>query len=126
MLFPLFGLPFLLVGLVLVFGGNWTALQRYKNTQYVLTDKRAIVITGGRIRSMKTYDLNRIVGTEKQSQADNSGSVVFDFGEGTSPISYSGARNTNVMSYTPPGFYNVADIDTVHRLVEQTRIECED
>jgi len=118
----MFAFPFLCIGLTLMFASSVLARRQVRNKSYVLTDRRAIIITAGKVRSLKGYDLNRIVGTEKLSMADNSGSIIFDFGEGTSPVPYYGAnRGANTITVSPPGFWNIADVDSVHRLIEETR-----
>ena len=44
--FTLFGLPFVLVGFALTFGPSMVLLVRYKNTEYMITNKRIITQTG--------------------------------------------------------------------------------
>jgi len=62
LLFPLFGLPFVLVGAYLSFGHFfWSAFLRSR-TRYALTDRRAIVAKRSFTRSLKSYPID--AGTE--------------------------------------------------------------
>ena len=60
MVFPLFGLPFLLVGLYMVFGRFlWGAYVR-RGTFYTLTNKRAYIATSTRgKRKLASYEIHR-------------------------------------------------------------------
>ena len=57
--FPLFGLPFVLVGAYMVFGQYlWNAYVRGK-TRYALTDRRAIIAKSALGRSLKSWPINK-------------------------------------------------------------------
>jgi hypothetical protein len=77
--FPLFGLPFVLIGLGMLSSPYW--LQRKaKRTCYALTDRRAIVWEAGsfgslEVRSYGPAELSKIRRTE---YADGSGDLVFE------------------------------------------------
>jgi hypothetical protein len=74
-IFPLFGLPFILIGIGLLttpIRTYWRALK----TVYVITDQRAITIQGGRttvVRSFPPRDLQNIFRKEKR---DGTGDVI--------------------------------------------------
>lgn len=44
--FSLFGLPFIIAGFAITIGPSLLQLMRYKNTKYMITDKRIITQTG--------------------------------------------------------------------------------
>jgi len=44
--FTLFGLPFILMGFAITFGPSIWQLMRYRNTEYMITNKRIIIQTG--------------------------------------------------------------------------------
>src|ERR1700738_3876007 len=52
--FPLFGLPFLLVGLGIILAPLWAFLSG-RSTVYAVTNQRVMIITGGGSRSVKSY-----------------------------------------------------------------------
>lgn len=76
-LFPLFGLPFVLVGVAMLSSPYWAA-RSAKRTAYVLTDRRAIVMrsewTGMTVRSFEREKLGDLRRTQ---DADGSGDLVF-------------------------------------------------
>lgn len=72
-LFPLFGIPFVVVGLGVMGAPLWTWLAAGK-TVYALTDKRALIIVGGGVQSFAPSDINEISRSER---ADGTGSVFF-------------------------------------------------
>ncbi|MBS8228384.1 aspartate carbamoyltransferase catalytic subunit [Vannielia litorea] len=69
--FPLFGLPFLAIGLYMVFGKFfWRAYQR-RHTNYTLTNKRGFIATEvmGQ-RKLKSYALTDTLELEQSAQGD--------------------------------------------------------
>ncbi len=74
--FPLFGLPFVLVGLAMLSSPLWM-MYKANQTAYVITDRRAIVLEGGwgiHIRSFGPGDIDSI---RRTLYADGTGDVVF-------------------------------------------------
>ena len=75
-IFPLFGVPFLLIGLGMLFGPLW-AYRGAKSTVYAVTDKRVMVITAANtvgVRSFTPDDIGDIVRVEGP---DGSGTLRF-------------------------------------------------
>jgi hypothetical protein len=73
--FPLFGLPFLLIGLGIVLAPLWAYLKG-RSTVYAVTNQRIMVITGGSNVSVKSYTPADIVGVEHRERPDGSGDIV--------------------------------------------------
>ncbi len=108
-LFPLFGLPFLLVGLGMLSAPYW-ATRNAKRTGYFITDRRAILIekrilSGYKIRSFYPTELTKI----ERNQ----------FGDGTGDIILARRlRNTNNgQQSTPIGFFGIPDARQVEKLL---------
>ncbi len=57
LIFPLFGLPFVLVGLYMLAGRFWLDARRRAFTCYGLTDRRAIIVSGQFRRTVKSVEL---------------------------------------------------------------------
>jgi len=75
-LFPLFGLPFILIGLGMLSSPLW-AMKNAKKTAYAITDRRAIIFGGGHginIRSFRPDQLREVHRTQK---ADGCGDIIF-------------------------------------------------
>lgn len=75
--FPLFGIPFVLIGLAMLSSPIWAYRNALKSV-YVITDRRAITVVGGfrtTIRSFFPSDLNDLYRTER---SDGSGDVILE------------------------------------------------
>ena len=74
-LFPLFGLPFLLIGIA---GLSSPLLLRRKahSTVYAITNQRAISIEGHKSISVKSYPASNIANIERIEHPDGSGDLV--------------------------------------------------
>jgi hypothetical protein len=70
-----FGLPFLLIGLGIVFAPLFAYLKALKTT-YAITDKRVIVITDGRTRAVKSCTPADIVSVDHLERAGGTGDVI--------------------------------------------------
>jgi hypothetical protein len=73
--FPLFGLPFLLIGLGVILAPLWAYLKGL-NTVYAVTNQRVMVITGSGNRSVKSITPEDIAGVDHRERPDGSGDIV--------------------------------------------------
>ena len=117
LLFPLFGLPFLLVGLGLILS-PWLAKLRLKKTFYGVTDQRAILLepsgfSGVETRFYPLADLERMVRTQK---ADGSGDLVFE--EETQSYRRKGRSRTRHVRH---GFMGIEEVRRVEDLIRARR-----
>lgn len=123
--FPLFGLPFFLVGSYLVVGRLfWDAYARGR-TWYTLTNKRAFIareIFGN--RSLKDYSFADM--TMLDLQDDTPGSIIFAEDVHTRHKRRRRSNGTYVRSGTstqriPIGFRRIEDARSVYRLIREHR-----
>ncbi len=76
-IFPLFGLPFVLIGFGMLLSPFWV-YKKAKTTVYAITDRRAIVIDGGRSRAVTSYPFEKWEGEiTRKERTDGSGSLFF-------------------------------------------------
>lgn len=73
--FPIFGLPFLAIGLGIVSSPLWAYLKG-RSTVYGVTNQRVMVITGSGTRSVKSFTPADIVFVEHRERPDGSGDVL--------------------------------------------------
>jgi hypothetical protein len=73
--FPLFGLPFLLIGLGVILAPLWAFLKG-RSTVYAVTNQRVMIITGTNSRSVQSYTPADILGVEHRERPDGSGDIV--------------------------------------------------
>jgi hypothetical protein len=76
MLFPLFGLPFLLVGLAMISSPWWIA-RKARRTACCVTSERAMQLTLGRATVVRSWSADEIDEVSKTIYADGTGSIQF-------------------------------------------------
>ncbi len=106
--FPLFGLPFLFIGLGIVFA-PLLAYFKAQKTAYAVTDKRVLVITGGRTRTIKSCTPADIVSVDHRERAGGTGDVVIR----TNSL----MQTSNSISQSTVGLLGVSNVKEVARLV---------
>jgi hypothetical protein len=116
--FSVFGLPFILVGLFMLTAPFWQ-LRRLKHTVYGITDRRAIIITpsfrGSRtVESFYRGEIGRLIRHELR---DGSGNLDFEVG---AMISSPGGQRTSISEPKRTGFHGVARVKEVEDLLRRT------
>ena len=109
-LFPLFGVPFVLVGLGMLASPFWL-MQSAKRTVYVVSDRRAIVICGGFAGSVsvRSFEPEKLVNLRRDQRADGSGDLVF--GQDVKYTQKGGRRSVDY------GFLAVSDVRAAEEYV---------
>jgi hypothetical protein len=111
--FPLFGVPFVLIGFGMLSSPFWM-YRRARRTYYALTDQRAIIWSvglfgGTEVRSFQAADLGKMV---RRDYADGSGDLIFE--EAVS-------RNGDGGSHRPErGFLAIENVREVEALIQRT------
>ncbi|HKW88748.1 MAG TPA: PH domain-containing protein [Candidatus Acidoferrales bacterium] len=73
--FPLFGVPFLLIGLAITLAPLWAFLKG-KSTVYAVTNRRVMVISGTNSRAVQSFTPADIASVEHRERPDGSGDIV--------------------------------------------------
>ena len=73
--FPLFGVPFILIGLGMLSSPLW-AYRKALRTIYVVTDRRAITFDGGRTTTIRSYPADRLADVYRKERKDGTGDVI--------------------------------------------------
>jgi hypothetical protein len=111
--FPLFGIPFVLIGLAMLSAPYW-ALRKARRTVYAITDRRVLLIEGGllgsvRVRSIEPERLNDVTRTQ---YADGSGNLILQ-------RQYQGNAQNRGAQFLNIGFYAIPDVKHVEDLVRE-------
>ncbi|MFI5372254.1 MAG: hypothetical protein ACHQ52_11915 [Candidatus Eisenbacteria bacterium] len=109
-LFPLFGLPFLFVGLGVLTAPIWAYFGAAK-TVYAVTDRRALIIVGwprSAVQSFQPADIGDLVRVEG---ADGRGSLMFG--------SRAWTGNNGMVRTTRIGFVGIPDVRMVEELIRE-------
>lgn len=105
--FWMFGVPFLLVGCGMLLLPLWLYWQGTR-TVYAVTDRRALIITGGRSRTVKSLGPADTARVERKEHGDGTGDLVFEQAD-------SGDRRRQ--QRMPTGFFGIRDARTVEQLL---------
>lgn len=108
--FPLFGVPFILIGLGLLSSPYWTR-RAARRSIYALTDRRAIVIQGswwGSI-TVRSFESAQLTDLQRKQNPDGSGDLIFS--QEVRRDSDGDRRVTNI------GFMGIRDVKAVEEKV---------
>lgn len=78
--FPIFGLPFVLIGLGMMGGPLW-AWRKASRTVHVLTDQRIATVVAGKNLDITSIDATRIASVHRIEKPDGSGTLHLYLGE---------------------------------------------
>ena len=110
-LFPLFGIPFVLVGLYLLIFRHFVSFIRRKNMIYALTSKRVLVVHTGSRQYVQEYRYENISNIQMKCNGEDIGSIFFFTGE---------VRFNNGRSYSSTsGIFGIKDTKKVYKILSQ-------
>ncbi len=114
----LFLIPFILVGLYILIGRFFVDAMMRARTEYAVTNRRAIIVSGLFSRNVKSIDLKTTSEIAISERGDKSGTITF----GATPF---GAMRRYSWSFNPasgtPAFEMIEDVRSVYRIIEQVR-----
>lgn len=113
-LFPLFGLPFLLIGLGIVFAPLWAYLKGL-STVYAVTNQRVLIISGNASRSVKSCTPADIVSVDHRERPDGTGDVLIR--------TNAQIRTNNSVSQVTLGLYGVSNVKEVAQQVRNLHVQ---
>lgn len=121
--FALWGVPFVLMGLYLVFGRFVYKSYRKKHTYYVVTNKRVFVLTDGANKKIVAAFIDQIPTITKSIGGDGVGTLRFGNASPMDSVYGNSGLEFLTRTYTVvvPTFYDVAGADTVYQLINHTR-----
>ena len=121
LLFRLWGIPFVLVGLYLIIGRFFHDAWRRSRTLYALTDQRAIIVGGGiqqRLRSLALRSLPEISISDERG-----GRGTITFGSATHPFGLFGRSSWPGTGQTAaPAFEGIESARSVHELIRNAQL----
>lgn len=109
-LFPLFGLPFILIGLAMLSSPIW-AYWRAGKTVYIVTNRRAITFDGGWSTTIRSYPPDKLTDIYRREKPDGSGDVII---ARRAWRDSDGDRQTEEL-----GFLRIADVKDVERRLKE-------
>jgi hypothetical protein len=112
--FPLFGLPFLLIGIAMLLSPLW-AWRTGRRTIYAITDKRLLIIETGSSTSVRTLGPQGLDRLQRVDRSDGSGDLIFP-----TPGVPEGASGRSRGAALRLGFIGIPDVRTVHQIILDT------
>ena len=115
--FPLFGVPFVLIGLGMLSAPYWA--RRYAaGTVYAITDRRAILFaTGFRSRTVKSYQPAELTRISRVERDDGSGDLILE--------EYGYRDRDGDRRSGRQGFMGISDVKEVERLIRALAAKAE-
>jgi len=110
-LFPLFGVPFVLIGIAMLLSPLWARRKGLK-TVYVITDRRAITFDGGWTTTIRSYTPEQLKDMYRKEKKDGSGDVVI--GQAAGMVSRGG--QAQMMDI---GFLRVRDVRKTEQMLRE-------
>lgn len=125
LIFPLFGIPFVIIGLYLMFGRFIYKKWKKRRTYYAVTNKRLISLSKAWGQHFQEANIKSISGLGKKVRSDGIGTLTFG---GSQSFLFSGFQfyaNTGLDILTfhaaQLGFFDIKDVNGVHRLITDLR-----
>lgn len=119
--FALWGIPFVLLGLYMIFGRLFVAKREAERTRYAITDRRVLVLGGAFSRSLVELDLDRLPGAQLDESRDGVGTITF----GT-PVGFMRLPPgwpTMGMYRAPSAFQSIRDVRRTFDTLQQARTD---
>lgn len=103
--FPMFGIPFVAVGLYLIAGRFFFDRWQRKSMVYGVTTRRVVILTKTLGRSIKSLGLSTLGNIDFKEKADGTGTIAF------------GGSDFPNRRRTPPSFDGIAEARRVHEII---------
>ncbi len=118
--FALWGIPFVLVGLYILFGRFLIDAWQRSKSYYGVSDQRVIIISGLFSQSVKSINLRTLGEVSVNQKADGSGTITFG---STNPMTawYSAMPWSGTGRYLVPSFEMVPEVKRVYGLIQDAQ-----
>ena len=120
-IFPLFGVPFVCVGLYLIFGRFFVDAKGRERTYYGVTNERAIIIRGLFSRQTKSLQLRAVADVSLSQRTDGSGTITFGQAPMFGAFSAAGGSWPGTGRYAAPSFDMIEGAKEVYDIVRNAQ-----
>jgi len=118
--FALWGIPFVAIGLYVVFGRFFVDALQCARTYYALTDQRALIMSGLVNRQTKSLPLRTMTDITVAERADGSGTITL--APSTGMYSWLGGSGwPGASRYQPPAFEMIDDVRRVNGILRDAQ-----
>jgi hypothetical protein len=118
--FLLWGIPFVIIGLYLIFGRFLVDAKIRSKTLYGLTDHRVIIVSGIFSRTVKSLQLKTLLDVTLRESGDGTGTITFG---PSHPMFrwFSGTAWPGAGKYSPPAFERIKAASEVYALIREAQ-----
>lgn len=120
LIFPLFGLPFVAVGLYVIFGRFFVDARARANTFYGVTSERVIICSGQLSQKIKSLHLPTLSDITLSERSDGSGTVTLGPSHYLMAWFPAGAW-PGAGRYAPPSFEMIPDAKRVYDIIRRAQ-----
>jgi hypothetical protein len=117
----IWGIPYVLIGQYFIWGRFLYAAWKKKRTHYAVTNRRVIVVQGGRMRQLASAYIDTLPVLTKESTSNSVGALRFSQPDSV----WSRSRNWGVWDTmnigNAPTFVDIDDAEAVYRLISDLR-----
>lgn len=117
--FMLWGIPFILVGLYMIFGRFFVDAKQRERTFYGLTDQRVVVVSGLTSRKVKSLSLRTLTDVTLTEKSDRSGTI--SFGPTNPMASWWGGTAWPGAPQAAPSFEMIPDAKRVYEQIREAQ-----
>lgn len=117
--FLIWGVPFVLVGLYMIFGRILVARREARNTTYAITDRRILIASGAFRPSFTALELRNLPGAKVDEDRRGTGSITFGATSGFQMPP--GWPTMGAMYARTPAFIAISDVRRVFDTYEKAR-----
>ena len=119
--FALWGIPFVIVGLYVIFGRFLVAYRIARTARYAVTDRRIVIVSGLLRPSVTSLDLRNLPFVQVKASADGIGDIAF----AASPYGMLGSSSWMFWGggSTVPTFRAIPGVVAVQATIERARAE---
>ena len=117
--FALWGIPFVLMGLYMIFGRFFVDREQRRKSFYALTSERVIIISGLFNQNIKSLDIKRLPEINLNTKSNGKGTITFG---PTHPLDWmhtSGVFMGRSRYPTSPSFELIDDVKTVYQQIKR-------
>jgi hypothetical protein len=118
--FALFGIPFVLVGVYIIFGRFFVDAWQRVNISYAVTNERIIIRSGRLLKRVKSLNLRTLSDVSMEERRDGSGTITFG---PTHPMArwYGGTPWPGTASLYSPSFELIPQVTSVYNLIRDAQ-----
>lgn len=115
--FPLFGLPFVAIGLYLIFGRFFADARMRARTFYGVTNERIIIVSGLFTQTTKSLQLRTLTDVSLTQRGDGSGTITFGPAALMAGFYSGGSGFASGGRYAPPAFDMIERAKDVYDII---------